>query len=124
MDEVELKILPRRDVQHGVCILFREIGQRIHLLGSETAKRDLDALHARGVPKRLRTFGQILAGIGQLLRLNTIVAMAIVVTLAICAATKSRLGEDFFIKLALLTKGNLFLENINFVSELRLDTVC
>ena len=61
MDEVELHVLARGDVGDAIRILFCQVGQLIHLPGIQTAKWDFVALHARGIPGRFGTFGQIVA---------------------------------------------------------------
>ena len=59
MHEVQLKILPRRDVTDGIRVLFRQVGQRLHLLGGQASKGNFDALHAWGIPHRLWSLGQL-----------------------------------------------------------------
>ena len=58
VDEVELDVLPRRDVADVVGILLGQVRQHAHLLGVHAAERDLDAQHARGVEERLGALGQ------------------------------------------------------------------
>ena len=64
MNVVQLEVLPRRDVGDSVRVFFRKIRHRLKLLGVEAATGDLDALHARGIPQRIRAFGQFTRWIG------------------------------------------------------------
>jgi hypothetical protein len=59
VDEVQLKILPRRHMTDGVRILFGEVGQGQHLLGVQAPKRDFDALHPGGIPDSVWSLGQL-----------------------------------------------------------------
>ena len=56
--EVKLDVLPGGDVADAVGIFLGQVGQHAHLLGIERAERDLDPLHAGGVPERLGALGQ------------------------------------------------------------------
>src|SRR5690606_9251796 len=51
VDEVELDVLARRDVQDRVRVLLGEIRGHFDLLGRELPVGDLDAHHARRVPQ-------------------------------------------------------------------------
>ena len=82
VDEVILEILPCRDVKHAVGIFLGEIGQHVHLIGVQAAKRDLDALHSRSVPEGVRSLGQV-GRVVQFLRADAVVPMTVVVALAI-----------------------------------------
>lgn len=64
MNVMKLEVLPRRDVDNSVRVFFGEIRHRLKLLGVESATGNLDALHSRGIPQRIRAFGQIAGGVG------------------------------------------------------------
>ena len=85
VDEVILEILPRRDVKHAVRILLGEIGQHIHLIRIQAAERNLDALHARGVPEGFRSLRQI-GRVVQFLRADPVVPVTVVVALAVTSS--------------------------------------
>ena len=59
VDEVELEILPRRDVRDAVRILLGQLGHDFELCGIEAAERDLDALHAGRIPHRRDALGRL-----------------------------------------------------------------
>ena len=59
---VKLDILARRDVRHAVGIFLGKIRQSFQLLRRDAAERNLDAHHARRIPKSFRPFDH-LAGI-------------------------------------------------------------
>src|SRR5438552_2111051 len=81
MDVVKLKVLARRDMEHAVGIFFRNFRKRIQLIRRHTSERNLDALHSRRVPERLRPLGRI-TGKRKLLRTSSVMAMPIGVTQA------------------------------------------
>ena len=123
VDKVKLKVLARGDVQHAVGIFLGEIGQRVHLIGVQSAKRNLDALHSGSIPESVGTFGQV-RGVVQFLGTDSVVAMAVVVALAVGAAAQPGFGKDFFVQLALLAQLDFGFKNVDFFGELRIDTVC
>ncbi len=111
MDKVELDVLPRCDVADRVGVFFRQLGQHHHLLGVHPAKRNLDALHARGVPVRLRSFGE--RGVRELLRVEPVVAKPVVVALPVRAAAQSRFRENLFVDASGLAQGDLRVELVD-----------
>ena len=56
MNEVQLEILPRRDVRDAIGILFREIGHALKLFRRHAPVGNLDPLHSRSVPNGIRPF--------------------------------------------------------------------
>ena len=61
VDEVELEVLARGDVDDAVGVLLGEVGQDLELPGVDAAERDLDPLHAGRVPQRGRPLGEAAA---------------------------------------------------------------
>ena len=114
VDVVELKVLPRGDVGDAVGVLFRQLRQHLELRRVQAAERDLDALHARGVPEGVGTFGGRAAGVGEALGGAAVVPLAIVVALAVDAAAEAGLREDTFFDFALTAEGDFVLEDIDF----------
>ena len=47
LDEVELDVLPRRDVTEAARVLLADVGERDQLIGRQQALRDFDAKHLR-----------------------------------------------------------------------------
>src|SRR5207253_2722794 len=80
------------DVADAVGVFLGQLRQGDHLLRVDAAEGDLDPLHAGGVPHRVGALGERL--VGQLLRLDAVVAMAVVVALAVGAAAEARLGDS------------------------------
>ena len=62
LDEVELHVLPGRDVADSVAVFLGEVGEGVHLLGGHPAERDLDPVHAGSVPDRVGTLGPAVRG--------------------------------------------------------------
>ena len=118
---MKLNVLPRRDVADAVGIFFGQLGQHDHLLGVQAAERNLDALHARRIPVRVRPFRQ--RRIQKLLRRQAVVALAIVIPLPIRAAAEARFGEDFLVDLALLAQRDLSFKRIDLLTEVGRDPV-
>src|SRR6185503_13075259 len=79
----------------------------------------LDPLHARRVPLCVRSFRETTPWVGNLLRLDAIVAFTVVVPLAVGAAAKTKLGEHFLLDFALLPQLDLILELIELVDQYR-----
>src|SRR5262245_31641279 len=119
MDEVELKILARRDMTDGIRILFSKISQGLHLLSGQTPKGNFDALHPGCIPDRLGPLGQLPGGVVQLLDAHAIMALAVVVALAIDPTTQAGLREDPLIDFALTLQFDLCGINVDFFFELR-----
>ena len=117
VNEVELEILPRGDVADGIGVLFRQVGQRLHLLGVEATEGNLDALHAGRVPHRLRPLGEALAGITQRPRFDAVMALPVVVALAVDAAPQARFGKNLVVNLVLTLQRQLRLENGDFLFQ-------
>jgi hypothetical protein len=114
VDEVELEVLAGGDVQDPVRILLGECGQLLELSGRHAAEGDLDALHARRIPDRVRSLGRARVE-GEGLLGDPVVSLAVVVTLAVDATPQTRLGEDLLFELALLAKLDLPLEEIDLL---------
>ncbi len=113
MNEVELDVLARGDVQDLIRVLFGQLGQRIELVGGQLAVRDFDALHTRRIPHRDRALGELTGRERQGLRLLAVVALPVVVALAIGPAAQARLGEQLLLDLPLLAQFDLSLENVD-----------
>ncbi len=118
VDVVELKILARGDVGDAVGIFLGQIGHGFELIGVHAAAGNLDALHARRVPHRVGTFGQLAGWIGNVLDFGAVVALAVVVTLAVGAAPQARFGEKALVYLALFPQGDFGFENVDFASQM------
>src|SRR5206468_2166639 len=103
---MELKVLASRNVEDSVGILFSEVCKRVQLVRRDAAERDLDALHSRSVPQRIRTFGHVACKV-ELLRANPVVAMAVVIALAIAAAAKARFGKNFLVQFSVSPQRHL-----------------
>src|SRR6185503_18618367 len=115
VDEMQLNVLPRRDVQNAVRVFFGAVGEDLELFRRELAERKLDALHPRRVELGVRPLRETAARKRNLLRAHAVVSLAVVVALAIGAATKPKLREDLFFELAGLAKLHLILEQIDLV---------
>ena len=118
VDEMQLKVLPGGDVQNTIGIFFGNIRQDLQLFGGDAAKRNLDALHPRRIPRGVRPFGQPGVRIGQPLRLETVEPLGVIVPLAIRPAAQARFCEKFLVDLAQFAQFHLRLKNINFLAEL------
>ena len=123
VDEVELDVLARGDVADAVGVFFSKIGQDLDLFRVQPAPGDLDALHAGGVPGRVRPLGQLPGRIRQLLGLQPVVAMAVVVALAVDAAPQARLREHAILDPTLPLQRDLVLEHVDLGAEIAGDAV-
>ena len=117
-----LNILPRRDVEHAVRVFLGEICKHVHLLWIHAAKRNLDALHARSVPKRVGPLRQI-GRVVQFLRADSVMPVPVVVALAITSPSQSCLGENLLVELALLAQGDFGRKLVDFIGKLRIQAV-
>ena len=79
----------------AIRVFLCQFRHRFQLLRIHTAKWDFDTLHTRRVPDRIRTFRQfrLARWKRQGLRLFTIPALTVVVTLTVCAATQASLSK-------------------------------
>jgi hypothetical protein len=114
---VQLKILARGHMRDRVRIFLRQIRQRLKLFGVQAARRNLDPLHARRVPHRVRTFGQRAGRISDLLHGLPVVPLPVVVALSIRAAPQPRFREQTLIDLALLPQVDIDLERADFARQ-------
>src|SRR5689334_3735140 len=121
VDEMELHVLPRRDVQYAVRVLLGAVGEHLELLSGQPTERNLDALHAGRVPLCLRAFQQPAMGVRDFLCLRAVVTLAIVVALAVDTTPQAELGEDFLLELALFTQLDLALESVDFFGDVGRD---
>jgi len=103
MDEMQLEILPSRDMGDPIRVFLCQLGQHLQLLRIYSSVRDLDPLHPGRVPDRTRPLGGMLRRIGQLLGLVAVMALAIIVSLAVHTTAEARLGKHLFVNLALPT---------------------
>jgi len=115
---VKLKILPRGNVRNSVGILFRQFRHDLKLIGIQSASGNLDALHSGRIPERVRTLSQIAGRKIQLLDLLSVIALPVVVALTISAAAQASLGEQAFLKLALLAQSDFGFEDINLARQM------
>src|SRR6185503_18471190 len=100
---------------NAVRVFFGAVGEDLELFRRELAERKLDALHPRRVELGVRPLRETAARKRNLLRAHAVVSLAVVVALAIGAATKPKLREDLFFELAGLAKLHLILEQIDLV---------
>ena len=121
MNEVELEILAGGDVGDAVRVFFGEFGHDFQLGGVHGPKRNLDALHAGGVPQGRRAFGERVMGERKLAYLDAIVAVAVVVTLAVIAAAEAGFGEDALVDPTFAAQFDFGIKDIDFVREVRHD---
>ena len=117
VNEMKLKILPRRDVCDTIRILFRQLGHHLELLRVHAAKRDLDALHPGRIPHRVGALRDLLLE-RQRLGFSPIVALAVVVPLTIYAAPQPSFRKYLFVQLVLATKLNFGFERVDFLRQL------
>src|SRR5690625_7159909 len=99
-------------------IIIGERGKHLHLLRIEATERDLDAHHSRCIPERVRTLVQFLWELERPC-LETVMTLAVVVTLAIDAAAEAGLRKDLLINLSLTAELHLTLEYVNLAFEMR-----
>ena len=116
VDIVELQVLTSRDVQDVVRVFLGQVGERLHLHRIEAAEGNLDPLHSRSMPDRVRSLGVVL-GVDQLLRLAPVEALAVVITLPIGAPTQAGLGENDLVDLALLAQFDFGLEDVDLAAQ-------
>ena len=117
MHVVKLNVLPRGHVADCVGILFGQVGEEVHLVGIQTAKRDLDPLHARRIPQRVGPFGDPLGRELERLNPRAVVPLAVVVPLSIYSAAQARLGEHLVVELALALQRGLAFKGIDFARQ-------
>ncbi len=115
---MKLEILPRGHVRDAVGVLLGEIRQRLKLLRVEPSRGDLDALHPRSVPHRVRALGQFPGRIAEQLNCLAVVPLTVVVALAVDASSKPRFSEQPLVDLALLAQGNFRFEDVYFTSQM------
>src|SRR5690606_31117079 len=89
-----------------------------HLLRGHAPVGDLDALHARRVPKRVRALEQLVR-VGQRPVRRPVMPLAVVVALAIDAPAQARLGEKLVVHLALFLELDGGLEGVDLVGPCR-----
>jgi len=118
---MQLNILPGGDVADGVGIFLRQLRQHDHLLRVQSAKRDLDPLHARRIPERIRPLGE--RRIRNLLRLNPVMPLAVIIPLPIRPPAKPGLGKHLLLNLILLAKRDLRFKEVDLLRESRRDAI-
>jgi hypothetical protein len=116
VNEVELNILARRDVEDRIRILFSELRHHFQLLGAELAERDLDPLHAGRVPQGARPFGELGSRKRERPLFDAVVPLAVVVALAVHAPAKACFGKELLLDPPLLSEVDLSLENVDLFS--------
>ena len=120
VDIVELEILSRCHVKNRVGIFFRKIRVHFELFRRNATIRDLDSAHTGRVPEGLGPFRGDVGKPEGLLR-DTIMALAIVVTLAVNPAAKAGFGENFFVELGLLAQARLAFEVVDLFGPARVN---
>src|SRR5690625_6393887 len=95
-----------------------ERGKHLHLLRIEATERDLDAHHSRCIPERVRTLVQFLWELERPC-LETVMTLAVVVTLAIDAAAEAGLRKDVLINLSLTPALQLTLAYVTLACSMR-----
>ena len=123
VDEVELHVLPGGDVADAVAVLLGEVGEGFHLLGGQPPERDLDALHAGGVPHRVGALGQPVRGEREGLDPVAVVPLPVVVALPVGPAPQAGLREHLVVDAALALQGDLVLEGVDLPPQLRRDAI-
>src|SRR5262245_56729595 len=114
---MQLYVLASRDVQHAVRIFLSAVGEDLELFRGELTERDLDALHAGGVKLGVRPLRKTAPRKRNVLCAHAIVTSAVVVPLAVYAATKTQLGDDFLFDLAGFSKLDLILECVDLLCD-------
>ncbi len=109
--KMKLNVLPGGDMADGVGIFFRQLRQNDHLLRIHSPIGNLDPLHPRRFPVRIRPLGQ--RAVRQLLRLGPIMPLPIVIPLPIRPAPQARLGENLVFDFPLLPKRDLRLKQVD-----------
>ena len=104
-------------------MFFGDVCQNFELPGIEAAERNLDALHAGRIPHRVRAFSQTGLRILQVLRLKTVKALAVVVALAVRAASQARFRKKLFVDLAEFAQFHLRVVNVDFTTPVGRDLV-
>src|SRR5215831_382831 len=121
VDEMELHVLPGGNVQDAVRVLLGAVCQYLELLSGEFAERNLDPLHPGRIELRVRPLRQTAARKRDILSSEAVVSLSVVVTLAVCASTESKLREYLLIELAGLPELHLVLEQIDLLCDNRWD---
>ncbi len=116
VDEVQLDVLARRDVEDRVRVLLGELRDHVELRRRELPVRDLDPAHAGRVPEGVGTLRER-ALVRELLLSRAVVAEAVVVALAVGAAPQAGLGEHLVVDLARLLQLHLAFEDVDLARE-------
>ena len=90
-----------------------QVGQHLQLGGVQAAERNLDALHARRIPQRVRTLGVRRTDNCSVRVVCAVGPLAVVIPLAVGAAPQPRLGENPVFDLALLLERDLVFEDVD-----------
>ncbi len=124
VDKMQLKILPGSHMANGIGILFRQIGQGVHLFSAQSPKGNFNAHHTGRIPSGVRPFGEVAGGIIERLLSRAIVPQAVIVALTVDTAPQTRLGKDFFIDFILTPQLDLGVVNRNFFVQRSRDLPC
>ena len=100
------------------------VGECFELDRRKSAERNLYALHTGRVPHCVRAFGQTGLRVLQVLRLETVEALAVVITLAVRAAAQARLGEELLVDLAEFAQFDLRVVNVDFPTPIGRNLAC
>ena len=107
VDVMQLDVLARGNVQNTIRILLGKLGQHIQLIRGQAPERNLDPLHPRCVPHRIRPLDQVSAGKLQDLRIAAVEPFAVIVTLAVNTAAQAGFGENGVVDLVLFPQFDL-----------------
>ena len=112
MDEVQLEVLPRRDVQDPVGVFVRQCGQDFQLVRLETAPGNFDSLHAGRIPERIGTLDGLARRKIEFLFPNAVVPFAVVVPLSVDPSPQPGLGEYLVLQGAIEHQAHLAFEGV------------
>ena len=118
VNEVELEVLAGGDVGDAVRVFLGQLGQHFELARVDPAKRDLDALHAGGIPEGHGAFGQRAGRVDQALGLHAVPALAVVVALAVGAAAQAGFGEELLVEAPALAQLDLVFVDVDLTPEI------
>ena len=118
MDEMQLHVLPCRNVDNAVRVFLGQFSQHFQLFRIQASIGNLDPLHARGVPDRIGPLGMLVRGVWEGARFVAIMPLSIVIPLPIDSAPQPRFGKDFLIDLVPAAQCDFLFERIDFVGEL------
>jgi hypothetical protein len=114
---VKLEILARCDMEHAIGVLLGKFSQRLQLIRCDSAERDLDSLHSRRVPQRVRAFGHFRQKT-ELLGPNSVMPVSVIVALPVTASTEPGLCKELFIEPSSPPQRHLHFEDVDLFGNL------